>query len=182
MLYHVACDAANWRGAPMRALDATLRAEGSCEVRLPWHKFALLGDGLHFTAAGQRAFQDALVERLVALGATSVPGRRWLLLSDSTVAHGDRRGRVASRRLERVLRRQGQCPRVDARCGSGYLSSLAPNDHVHPRLAPCDVLVLIIGWNDAGRRVEDICAAAARTARTIRRISALGRRRCPHVG
>lgn len=180
----------------LAALDTAMVGAGASPVTLPPDAWSgVLPDGDHFHQAGEAAFIQAFANALhsVAGGGHS----RVLVLTDSTIGHGDYRDESgewtgdASRRLAELLCAKGigESVTVDAVCGSGFMAG-GPGEHFRVRLSsmlrigPVSLVVFCGGWND----VRDECiglpalssAAVACVALAMRGCRAC-RRGAPHA-
>lgn len=169
-VFHTCTNVPPWDGVDAHArLDAALHEAGSTPVRLPWTDFETCEDGVHFTEAGYDAFCDALAVVLDK----DVRAPVVLVLADSTIDHNDRdddgtwHGRASARLRERVRPTRVV---VDAVCGSGFVARAREGEHFRARLARLlrgdpslrdAALLLVGGWNDAGRPATRVCAAAS---------------------
>ena len=168
-----------WQTPYTQQLDGEL-----CEARfglvdLPWHTFALLPDGMHFTWAGYVAFVRAVVGAV----STLVPsGEPLHIVADSTVGHWDYSARGEyTRRASRLLRDRmattGRVVRVDAVCGAGF--SARADEQLHFRSmrrrwtskGTSPAVLVIGGWNDEPHPWEKVTSAVRAFARPVRNAS-----------
>lgn len=174
---HVPTSVARWACPALDALDGALREAGSVPLDpLPWDDELTVqaDDPEHFTPYGFAAFVHALVPRALAAGC----GGAVLVLTDSTVGHGDWSAATGewtgawSDALAAAFAKAGVRATVDAVCGSGFVAGGRDGAHFRARLAAarrrlagtsaCGSVLLVGGWNDAGDpRQERVRAAAA---------------------
>ena len=178
MLLHAQTSGPPWTSEHTRFVDALLQNEGSCEISVDWTRYAY-EDGDHFTDVGAAAFCEDLVQAvLVRCGAN----RRLWILSDSTIGHNDYDAvhgewtGAASARIAAQLRAAGVEATVDAVCGSGFAAMSSEGEHFAARIAarrrgavaPPDAVLFIGGWNDEGRRADQLGLAISGVCRAAR--------------
>ena len=150
-LYHVQCNVHVWRSETSRHVDALLRQAGSREVHLPWERYDLLRDGLHFSAASQRDFEADL---MAWFRGQASPPTCLAVVADSTVAYWPEASARLARTMEEVV---GIPTRVRAVCGSGFAARARHNESFRHLLREArwrregEAVLFVGGWNDEGR-------------------------------
>ena len=171
-LYHALTNRPPWGPTNhLSCIDAALLTSGSHPLQdLDVGSFALEDDGDHYTKEEYRRFVAQLSH---AVRDMPYP----LIVSDSTIdwhnyAHDWEWTGWASSLLRDAL--SGRCV-VDAVCGSGFVARAAQNEHFYTRVSHhlrtnpnISDVVLIGGWNDAGR-TEEACHALTRLVSRIQR-------------
>ena len=170
-IYHALTNLPPWGPSEHLArIDAALVSSGSIPLSdVDVGAFALEDDGDHYTVDGYRRFVSQFAHAMRKL---SHP----LIVSDSTI---DWHNHIPSTWeytgwASNVLRQTRPCV-VDAVCGSGFVARAAHNDHFYTRVSHhlrtndriTDV-VIVGGWNDAGR-TDEACHAIPRLTSLVHR-------------
>ena len=144
----------------MQRLDLAVESMGVRLLNLPWRSFEYEeGDADHFTERGIRSFSETLASQTPLQG-------RVLILADSTVDHVNwaksgwsKRTTKAHDLLAQAFRvlRPGLHLRVESDAGAGYVAKGVRGNTFLTLLERGadhrpDVVILLGGWNDAGKR------------------------------
>lgn len=149
---HMKTNVHHWKHPWLKQIDDVL-SKNSREIDIDWNSCELeKGDSDHFTENGSKTFCYLLIKELSKYSDV----KKLHIISDSTIAHNDYDGRVASTRLETELQKIGIDASVDAISGSGFVARAWADEHYRARVTrhlkshkgENHAILFIGGWND----------------------------------